>query len=332
MIDWLVRTMAIRPLAALVAWLRPPLPRRGNVVLRLRLAGRLAETVPRALPFLPVNVSGLSDVVGLLYAAAREPRIVGVRVDVGPLEAGMARIQEVRRALHALREADKHVHVSLEAGGTKEYLVACAADTISMPPATSLDLVGLRSEVAYLGGVAASLGVHADFEAVGDYKAFAERFVRTGPTGAARENARALLHDVWDQLVQGVAAGRGLDSDRAADLLGRGPYGVDEAVELGLVDGAAYPDEVREQVKEVVGKHKTVKAKRYGARLRRVQRWRWRASRAPLVAVVTATGQIMAGTRSGRWRACSTPCARTRRSKRSCCGWTARADRPRPAT
>jgi len=298
MISWLGRSLIFKPAAALISFLWRPLPRKKNVVLRLRLAGKLAESVPRMPPLMPVMTPApllLGEVTALLRAVEQEPQISGLRLDIGRLQLGLARVQELRRAILAVRAAGKVVHVQLEGGGLREYLLACAADTITMPPLASLELTGMRSDVTYLGGVAAAAGVHADFEAVGDYKAFAERFVRSGATRAARRNSEEILFDAWEQAVSGVAAARGLDEEQAAHLLGSGPYGVEEAIEVGLVDGAAYPDEVRPWLKEQVGKHKTVKGIRYHSRLRRVRVWRQRAYPSPVIAVIPATGQVVPG-------------------------------------
>ena len=299
MVSWLVRLVLFRPLSMILALLWPPLPRRRDAVLRLRISGRLVEAAPRLPPFMPAQAASVGELTALLRAASRERRIAGVHIDLGHVEAGVGRIQELRRALQALREAGKYVHVNLVSGGLREYLLACAADEITMPPAATLDVVGLRAEVTYLGGLIAALGIHPDFEAVGDYKSFAERFVRTGPTDAARHNTEEIFADLWDQVISAVAAGRGLDRERAEDLLGRGPFGAGEAVAEGLIDAEVYPDRVPRRLRDTLGKVKTVKAARYWGRRRRVDRWRWRARRTPVVAVIPAVGQILAGAPGG---------------------------------
>ena len=295
MIGWLIRWFVLAPLAWATGRFLPPIRGKRPAVLSLRIGGRLGEAVPRALPFMPTPVTLISELTTLLRSVTREPRVVGVRIDVGRLDAGLAKVQELRRAIVAVRESGRHVHVHLEGGGLREYLLACAADRISMPPMGTLDLVGLRGETTYLGGLLSTLGIHPDFEAVGDYKAFAERFVRSGPTPAARENSEAILQDTWAQLVSAVAAGRALDEEQVVRLLGGGPFGADEAVDHGLIDATAYPDRVRKQVVEVVGKHRTVKGSRYGSRRRRLERWRRRVHGGPLVAVLPAVGQIVPG-------------------------------------
>ena len=299
MVSWLVRLVLFRPLSMILALLWPPLPRRRDAVLRLRISGRLVEAAPRLPPFMPAQAASVGELTALLRAASRERRIAGVHIDLGHVEAGVGRIQELRRALQALREAGKYVHVNLVSGGLREYLLACAADEITMPPAATLDVVGLRAEVTYLGGLIAALGIHPDFEAVGDYKSFAERFVRTGPTDAARRNTEEIFADLWDQVVSAVAAGRDMDRDRAEALLGQGPFGATEAEAEGLVDAEVYPDRVARRIRDRLGKVKTVKAARYWARRRRIDRWRWRARQTPVVAVLPAVGQILAGTPGG---------------------------------
>lgn len=295
MIGWLIRWFLFRPLSVLVAVILPPIRGRRPAVLRLRIAGRLVEAQPRPLPFVPVSGSLVGEKAALLRAAAESRRIVGVRIDLGRLDAGMAKVQELRRAIQALRARGKHVHVHLEGGGLREYLLACAADRISMPPLGTLDLVGLRGETTYLGGLMSTLGIHPDFEAVGDYKSFAERFVRSGPTRAARRNSEAIVEDVWDQLVAAVASARNLDPATAEGLLGGGPFGAEEAVEAGLIDRALYPDRIRKAMRRSVGKHRVVKGGRFWSRTLRIRRWSLRARREPMVAVLPAVGQIMPG-------------------------------------
>ncbi len=301
MISWLLRWTFWRPLALLVSVLWPAVPRRRPTVVRMRLAGRVLESLPRGLPFMPVQGVILAELTAMLRAVAREPGVVALRLELGRLETGLARIQEIRRALQAVRAAGKEVHVHLDGGGLRELLLACDADRITCTPMGSLDLVGIRSEVTYLGGLAATLGVHADFEAVGDYKSFAERFVRTAPTTAARSNSEALFADLWDQLVRAVAAGRGLDRERAAELLGNGPHGAEGAVRLGLIDATCYADDVGKALEKRLGKKlRFVPASRFWSRSQRIRRLRHRAHPQPMAAVITAAGQIVpAGTGVG---------------------------------
>ncbi len=299
MVAWLIRLVLFRPVSMIVGLLWPPLPRRRDVVIRLSVRGRLVEAAPRVPPFFPVQAVGINELTAMLRSAAKERRVVGVRIDLAHIDAGVGRVQELRRAIQALRDAGVYVHVNLVSGGLREYLLACAADEITMPPAATLDLVGLRAEVTYLGGLIAALGIHPDFEAVGDYKSFAERFVRTGPTDAARRNTEEIFADLWDQVVRAVAAGRGLERQRAEELLGRGPFGADEAVAEGLVDAEVYPDRVPKRLRDTLGKVKTVKAPRYWVRRRRLDRWRWRARNTPVVAVIPAVGQILGGSPGG---------------------------------
>ncbi len=296
MIGWLFRLLLFRPMATVVVALLPPIRGRRPAVLRTRISGRLLEAQPRPpLPFVPTTGTLVGEKAALLRAAAESPRVIGVRIDLGRLDAGLARVQELRRAILALRARGKHVHVHLEGGGLREYLLACAADRISMPPLGTLDLTGLRGETTYLGGLMSTLGIHPDFEAVGDYKAFAERFVRSGPTRAARENSEALVQDTWEQLVGAVAASRGLEPERAESLLGSGPHGAREARDAGLIDHALYPDRVRRSMRKELGKHRVIKAGRFWSRTLRIRRWQRRGWRRPMVGVLPAVGQIMPG-------------------------------------
>ena len=55
-----------------------------------------------------------------------------------------------------------------------------------------------------------------------------------------------------------MAAGRGLSFEQVAELLARGPFLAQQALDAGLVDGLMYRDEVYEQVRREAGQEATL--------------------------------------------------------------------------
>jgi protease-4 len=179
-----------------------------------------------------------------LDAAARDPRVAGVLLRLSAAPAGWGGILSLRRALCALRERGKAVAVYAESLDAPSLLLASAASRIWMPETGQLALVGLRAESLYLHGLLSRLGVRADVVRIGSHKAAAEVLTRDGMSPEQREQQEALLEDLFDCLVDGVAQGRGLAPETVRALVDRGPFPARAAEEAGLVDGCLYADEL----------------------------------------------------------------------------------------
>ena len=138
------------------------------------------------------------------------------------LSAGWARLSDLRRALLNFRKSGKPIYGFVANGGNAEYYLASACDRIFMPPAASLHLVGLASEVFFFRDVLDRLGLEPQLQSVGEFKSAGEMITRTGMSGPAREQLEALLDDFNHEFCTALAGGRGLDpQDMAAvDQLG----------------------------------------------------------------------------------------------------------------
>jgi protease-4 len=104
--------------------------------------------------------------------------------------------------------------------------------------------VGLRLESLFLRGVLDRLDIKPEVVRIGRYKSAGERFTRDRTSPEDREQLEALADDLYGELVEGIAKGRGLAPEVVRDLIDRGPYHARAAVEAGLADGCLYPDEV----------------------------------------------------------------------------------------
>jgi protease-4 len=221
---------------------------RGSWWLRVRLRAPLPESrspmwfQPREAPL------ALVDLLETLEAAARDPHVDGVLLELGGAPRGLAQAEAVRRAVCALREAGKPVISYAEAIGPEELMVGSAADKLWMPPTGSVFLVGLRLEGLFLGELLERLGVRADVVRIGEYKTAAETFVRRDMSPEQREQLGNLLDDRYHALVQALSEGCGLEAARVRSLVDEGPYTAAEAVSAGLVDECLYRDEVEERI------------------------------------------------------------------------------------
>src|SRR5690606_25914102 len=108
--------------------------------------------------------------------------------------------------------------------------IASAASRVALHPAANVDLVGLSTDLVHLRGTLDLVGVEAEFVRRDEYKAAVEQFTRTEPSEAQVEQTEALLDDLFDELVGGLAEGRGLAPERVRETIDGGPYTAEEAL------------------------------------------------------------------------------------------------------
>jgi protease-4 len=153
-------------------------------------------------------------------------------------------VSSLRRSVLRLREAGIPVVVYAEALEAEGLLVASAATELWLPESGNVFLVGLRLESLFLRGVLDRLDVKPEVVRIGRYKSAGERFTRDGMSPEDREQLEALADDLYDELVEGIATGRGIAPEVVRDLIDRGPYGARAAVAAGLADRCLFPDEI----------------------------------------------------------------------------------------
>jgi protease-4 len=285
---WLATTQSVRRLGG-------RLPAYG--VLQLTISGDLPESEPEPRLFGLLR-RGAEDYCGLLSAlrwARTDPRLAGVLVYVGPLRVGWARAEGIRRAMLALRAAGKRVWVHLASAGVREYLIASAADRVVLAPAGTLDISGLSSEVTFLFGALEKLGVQAEVVQLGRYKAMGETLTRRDMSPSHREMVAALIDDLYGHLIDGIAAGRGLEPTTCRALMDRGPFLAREALAEHLIDAIEYADESEAQLQQACGDAQVIELRDYVARRGREVRAEMLRRERGAVALVSLVGTVKSG-------------------------------------
>ena len=230
---------------------RRALPRDESCWIEVRLRAHLhEERTPRA-PFVSEPHLTFLEILQVIESAGSDPRVDGVllKLEGGPVSFGRA--LSLRRAILALRERGKPVVAYAESVDAPAFLVASAATRFWLPEEGSLFLVGIRFEATYLRGLLDRLHVEPEVIRVGSHKAMAERFTRERMSDEEREQLEGLADDVYEALVAGIAAGRGLEEGAVRAAIDAGPYRGRTAVEAGLADACLYPDELDQRLAEL---------------------------------------------------------------------------------
>jgi protease-4 len=232
----------------------------GPTVLVWRLAGPVLEQRAPRLPFSDDAEPGsIAELYPAFRAARQDPGVSGLAVYLQDADLGLAKAQELRRQMMALRRAGKFVECYLEtagegSNGTLPYYLATACEKIHLAPAGELNLIGIYSETRFLRGAFDKLKIVPNFNRVGRYKSAVESYTQNQYTPEAQEAIAAVLDGYFSQVVSAVAEARHKSEAEVRVLIDGAPYSAQEALARGLVDRLSYPDEFTDLLEKRVGR------------------------------------------------------------------------------
>ena len=226
-----------------------------NSVLSLRVAGDLPDYVPDdpMRKYFGRNTQSLSGLLWQLKKAKVDKRVSAVLLEVGMAETGWAKLDEIRDAVADFRTSGKPVYAYVEFGTSREYYVAASCDKIFMPPSGDLYVNGLAGEAMFFRGSLDKLGIEPDVFKIGKYKNAPDSYTRKDMSDGQREVTNAILDDYFGRLVDSIAQARKKTPDEVKALIDGAPYSAGEAKDKGLVDGLAYRDEIKTELKKRLG-------------------------------------------------------------------------------
>lgn len=269
-----------------------------RVILEIDFEQGVVESVPDdALAQLMMqDVLTLRDVVDAIDRGAEDRRVKALFARVGSGGMGLAHLQEVRDAVRRFRAAGKPAYVFAETfgefgPGNGGYYLASAFDRIYLQPSGDVGTTGLIYEAMFVRGLLDKLGVTPLMDQRMEYKNAMNYYTDRSFNEPYRDSMQSILDSHFDQLVQGVAEGRGLSEEEVIALFDRGPFLGQEAVDAGLVDMLAYRDEALDEVHEAVGVHaELVDPSRYLAGAGRPHR------HGTTIALIEGNGMVLRGT------------------------------------
>lgn len=213
------------------------------VIAQVTLTGALPDGVGQGGLLADVSPH-LHRIIERLDKAADDARVKGVVLTIESPGIGRARADELRAAIGRIRQAGKPVAAHLVGSAPVHYMVALACDTITMPPAATLEITGVRTEVMFFKEMLDKLGVQAEILQVGEFKGAGEPLTRSTMSPQLRAQYEAFVGDLFEQLVERIAADRKLAPEKVRELVDKGVFTPEAAREAGLVDAVGYEDEV----------------------------------------------------------------------------------------
>jgi protease IV len=275
----------------------PDIP--NNSVLVLKVAGSLPDYTnadPVSARFFGAEPNSLSNLLLQLRKAKADKRVGAVLLDVGMLEAGWAKSEEIRDAVADFRKSGKPVYAYMEYGDDKSYFVATSAERVYVAPIGDLFVNGLAAESMHFRGSFDKLGIYWDSYQIGKYKTAPEQFTRKDMSDGERETLDSLLNGIFDRYVALVAETRHKTTDEVLAFVNEAPHNARVAQGEGFIDGALYREEVENELKKRLGYKQDEKLHKVSAaEYRRINPESLGLNEGETVAVVFASGAIGSG-------------------------------------
>ena len=229
-----------------------------NSVLQIKLSGSLPEYSPpddalaKAIGY--TRPLSFTSVLTQLRKAKVDGRIGAVLLDIDFPELGWGRADELRDAIKDLRTSGKPVYAYMEMGSNKEYYIATAADKIVMPPSGQLFINGLAAQAMFYKGSLDKLGIEPEVIQIGPkYKNAPDQYTKKEMGEGQREVMNSLLDEYYGRLTNAIAESRKVPVESAKEFIDNAPYDARKAGELGLIDNAAYREDLYDQIKTQLG-------------------------------------------------------------------------------
>lgn len=280
---------------------KPDVP--NNSVLVLNVSGELPDYSaedPMAKVFGMEQPASFSSLLMQMRKAKVDSRIGAVLLNVNFPGIGWGKADELRAAIADLRASGKPVYAFMEIGMNKEYYIASAAEKVFLPPAGDIYINGFAAEITFFRGSLDKLGVEPEVIQIGAYKNAPDQFTRKEMSKEHAEVMNAIIDEYYNRFINGIAESRKKAPEDVKALIDNAPYHAPEAKQLGLIDEAAYRDQVYDELKKRLGYKEGDKIRLVsGSSYKEISSDSLGLNNGERVAVVYASGAINSG-RSSR--------------------------------
>jgi protease IV len=232
-----------------------------NTVLHLSLNNPVSERTDKSplgnfdfMGFSSDKTIGLNDILANIRNAKTNDNIDGIYLDVTSMPTGFASTEEIRNALIDFKQSKKFIIAYSEVYSQSAYYLASVADKVYLNPEGILDFRGLSSEITFLKGALDKLDIEAQVIKVGTFKSAVEPFILDKMSDANRKQVTSFMGSLYDHLLTQVSKSRNIPKDSLFSIANNARVrNAQDALDLKMVDGLKYKDEVLAELKSKTG-------------------------------------------------------------------------------
>ncbi len=197
---------------------------------------------------------GLDDILKDLQKAKTDDRIRGIYLDLSSVPSGMATVEEIRNALLDFKTSGKFIIAFGQMYSQKAYYLATTADKVYLHPDGLIDFKGISAQIGFIKGLLDKVDINMQVIRHGKFKSAIEPLIYDKMSQYNKEQMQALIDNIWGNFIQAISESRNISKANlnlyADSLLA---YNAGKALELHLVDGLLYKDEIMKQLTEATG-------------------------------------------------------------------------------
>ncbi|TXH20183.1 MAG: signal peptide peptidase SppA [Chitinophagaceae bacterium] len=195
------------------------------------------------------EIPSLYSVIQSIRKAKFDDKIKGIFIIANENTNGMASSQEIRNALLEFKSSNKFIIAHGDIMTQSAYSIANIAQKIYVSPEGSFEWKGFGVSYMFFKGLIDKMQIKPQIFYAGKFKSATEPFRVEKMTDENKLQTKSWLDDIYQLFIYQTAVARKLDSSALMAWANQGK--VDEpkmAVELKLIDGVKYNDEVRNEI------------------------------------------------------------------------------------
>lgn len=205
--------------------------------------------------FKTTDNTGMNDILNNIKAAAIDPNISGIFLELSSIGTSTANIEEIRDQLIDFKQSGKFVISYSEAYEQSAYYLASVSDKIYMLPDGILDIHGMASQNIFYKNLFEKLDIEMQIirPENNKFKSAVEPYFLDKMSDANREQTSVLLQSMWNQICLDISESRNISVEtinKFADDLTL-MFDSNLALENNFIDGLIYRDELIERLKQL---------------------------------------------------------------------------------
>lgn len=202
-----------------------------------------------------ITTQGLDDILASIHKAKNNPQIKGIYLNAGTFVCQPASLKAIRNALNDFKTSGKFIIAYGDAYSQSSYYLASTADEVIVNPAGTLSWHGLSSQTLFLKDLLDKIGVRMQIFRAGNYKSAVEPFTSSQMSEANREQTRAFVSSIWQDMLSNISESRNISTDSLNKLADQNMdfQPAETYIRTGLADTLMYKDEVLSFLKQLAG-------------------------------------------------------------------------------
>ena len=196
----------------------------------------------------------LSTTIQLINAAKLDSSINGIYLRSATNANGYATSNELRNALISFKQSKKFIIAYGDYITQKAYYVANVSDKIYCHPKGLVEWQGMSVEYMFFKNLIDKLEIKPQIFYAGKFKSATEPFRETQMSEANKIQTTVWLNDLYDDLISTTSSSRKINPDSLKAYANNYEItNTEKALDVHLIDGLKYDDEVKSEIRKNLG-------------------------------------------------------------------------------